>query len=68
MMAKGGINPRNLCMDKPPLTEEQRQELVKIRINKMVSQGVYTPPAGWEPYEVDPEVDQRLEEAANRNP
>jgi hypothetical protein len=61
MMAKGGINPRNLCMDKPPLTEEQWQELVKIRINKMVFQGVYTPPPGSE-------VDQRLEEAANRNP
>jgi hypothetical protein len=55
-------------MDKPPLTEEQQQERVNIQINKMVSQGVYTLPSGGEPSEVDPEVDQRLEEAANRNP
>lgn len=68
MMAKGGIYPRNLCMDKPPLTEEQQQELVKIQINKMVSQGVYTPPPGWEPYDADPVVTERLKEAASRTP
>ena len=68
MMAKGGIYPRNLCMDGPPLTEEQQLELVKIQINKMVSQGVYTPPPGWTPLEVDPVVDKRVREAASRNP
>ena len=68
MMAKGGIYPRNLCMDEPPLTEEQQLELVKIQINKMVSQGVYTPPPGWTPLEVDPAVDKRVREAASRNP
>ena len=68
MMAKGGIYPRNLCMDGPPLTEEQQLELVKIQINKMVSQGVYTPPPGWTPLEVDPAVDKRVREAASRNP
>ena len=68
MMAKGGIYPRNVCMDEPPLTEEQQLELVKIQINKMVSQGVYTPPPGWTPLEVDPVVDKRVREAASRNP
>ena len=38
-------------MDEPPLTEEQQLELVKNQVNKMVEQGVYTPPPGWEPYE-----------------
>lgn len=66
MMAKGGIYPRNLCMDKPPLTEDQQLELVKNQVNKMVADGVYTAPPGWEPYEVDPEVAARIEEAANR--
>jgi len=60
MMAKGGIYPRNLCMDKPPLTEEQQLELVKNQINKMVSHGVYTPPPGWEPYSIDAEVAERI--------
>ena len=68
MMGKGGIYPRNVCMDEPPLTEEQQLELVKIQINKMVSQGVYTPPPGWTPLEVDPVVDKRVREAASRNP
>ena len=67
MMAKGGIYPRNLCMDKPPLTEEQQLELVKNQVNKMVTDGVYTPPPGWEPYDVDPEVAARIDEAAKRS-
>ena len=66
MMAKGGIYPRNLCMDKPPLTEEQQLELVKHQINKMVSYGTYTAPPDWEAYEVDPDVLGRLEEAERR--
>ena len=66
MMAKGGIYPRNLCMDKPPLTEEQQLELVKHQINKMVSYGTYTAPPDWEAYDVDPEVLGRLEEAERR--
>ena len=66
MMAKGGIYPANLCMDKPPLTEEQQAELVKNQVNKMVADGVYTPPPGWKPYDVDPEVSARIDEAKNR--
>ena len=42
-MAKGGIYPRNLAMDAPPLTEEQQLELVKRQINRMVEQGVAAP-------------------------
>ena len=67
MMAKGGIYPRNLAMDKPPLTEEQQHELVKIQVNKMVEWGVYTAPPGWEPFEEDPEVKGRVEEAEQRS-
>jgi predicted amidohydrolase len=63
MMARGGIYPRNLCMEKPPLNEEQQLELVKHQVNKMVEWGVYTPPPGWNPYTVDAEVTARLDEA-----
>jgi predicted amidohydrolase len=63
MMARGGIYPRNLCMEKPPLNEEQQLELVKHQVNKMVEWGVYTPPPGWKPNSVDAEVTARLDEA-----
>ena len=42
MMAKGGIYPKNLCMDEPPFTEEDQVELVKHQVNKMVKLGIYT--------------------------
>ncbi|RMF96561.1 MAG: hydrolase [Gammaproteobacteria bacterium] len=60
MMARGGIYPANLAMEQPPLTETQQLELVKHQINRMVEMGVYTAPPGWEPYEIDPEVRERL--------
>ncbi|MDJ0927835.1 MAG: nitrilase-related carbon-nitrogen hydrolase [Gammaproteobacteria bacterium] len=65
MMARGGIYPANLAMEQPPLTEDQQLELVKHQINRMVAWGVYTAPPGWEPYDVDPEVAERID-AANR--
>lgn len=65
-MARGGIYPRNLCMDEPPLTEGDQLELVKHQINKMVGWGVYTPPRGWEPYPVKPEVAERIAAAGRR--
>jgi hypothetical protein len=67
MMAKGGIYPANLCMEKPPLTEDQQLELVKNQVNKMVSLGIYTAPPGWAPYEVEQEVAERIAEADERS-
>ena len=63
MMAKGGIYPRNLCMDEPPFTEEDQLELVKHQVNKMVEMGVYSPPDNWEPYEVSESVQSRIDKA-----
>jgi hypothetical protein len=65
-IARGGIYPKNLCMEEPPLTEADQLELVKHQINKMVSWGVYTPPADWRPYEVSAEVSERLRKAKPR--
>ena len=62
-MARGGIYPRNLCMEEPPLTEGDQLELVKHQINKMVDWGVFTPPQDWEPYAVKPEVTDRVNKA-----
>ena len=63
MEAKGGVYPKNLCMDEPPFTEAHQEELVKHQVNKMVDWGVYTAPKGWEPYDIDPEVTERLARA-----
>jgi hypothetical protein len=62
-MARGGIYPRNLCMDEPPLTEGDQLELVKHQINKMVDWGVFTPPKDWERYTIKPEVTDRVNKA-----
>lgn len=62
---RGGIYPRNLCMDEPPLTESDQLELVKHQINKMVSWGVYTPPSDWNPYAVSVDVMERLRRTGN---
>ena len=63
-MARGGIYPKNLCMEEPPLTEADQLELVKHQINKMVDWGVFTPPRDWERYAVKPEVTDRVNKAA----
>jgi hypothetical protein len=67
MRVNGGIYPSNLCMDGPPLTEEQQLELVKNQVNKRVSLGIYTAPPGWEPYTVSQEVAERIAEAYKRS-
>ena len=63
MMSKGGIYPRNLCMDEPQFTEENQLELVKHQVNKMIEMGVYTAPDDWEPYEVSESVQSRIDKA-----
>ncbi|MCK6371040.1 MAG: hypothetical protein L6Q83_06870, partial [Gammaproteobacteria bacterium] len=64
-MARGGIYPRNLCLEEPPFTEPQQLELVKHQVNKMVEWGVYTPPRDWEPYTVSEDVSERLRRTGN---
>ena len=60
MMARGGIYPKNLCIEQPPLDDAGQIELGRNQINKMVEWGVYTPPPGWEPYAISPELTERL--------
>jgi hypothetical protein len=64
-MARGGIYPKNLCMNSPPFTEAEQLELIKHQVNKMVAQGVYTPPKGWEPFAVSADVRERLRATGN---
>ena len=54
------------CCDGRRLGEGDQLELVKHQINKMVGWGVYTPPKGWEPYPVKPEVSERIAAAGRR--
>ncbi len=60
MMAKGGIYPRNLCMQEPPLTQVDQAELCRHQVNKMVKLGIYTPPPGWQPYAVKKEIFEKI--------
>ena len=64
MMAKGGIYPKNLCMEDPPFDEADQKELVKNQVNKMVEWGVYTPTTDWKPYKISESVQARLDKAA----
>jgi predicted amidohydrolase len=64
MMAKGGIYPKNLCMEDPPFNEADQKELVKHQVNKMVDWGVYTPTRDWKPYKITESVQARLDKAA----
>jgi predicted amidohydrolase len=64
MQNRGGIYPRNLCMDEPPLTEQGLQQLAYHQINTMVEWGVYTPPPDWQPHAIDPAVSARIKKAA----
>jgi len=66
MMARGGVYPRNLCMDDPPFDEADQRELVKHQVNKMVEWGVYTPTRDWKPYKISESVQARLDKAAKR--
>jgi len=61
MAAKGGIYPKNLCMDDSPFDEAGQKEIVKHQVNKMVEWGVYTPTKDWQPYEIDEDVQRRLD-------
>ena len=65
MMAKGGIYPKNLCMEDPPFDEADQKELVKHQVNKMVEWGVYEPTRDWQPYKVSQTVQSRLKKAGN---
>jgi predicted amidohydrolase len=64
MMAKGGVYPRNLCMEDPPFNEADQRELVKHQVNKMVEWGVYTPTRDWQPYKISTNVVERLDKAS----
>jgi len=63
MAAKGGIYPKNLCMEDPPFDEADQRELVKHQVNKMVDWGVYTPTQDWKPYKISESVQARLDKA-----
>lgn len=66
-MARGGIYPRNLCLEDPPFTEKEQLELMKHQVNKMIDWGVYTPPRDWERYSVSDAVTDRVEQGRLRD-
>ena len=66
MMAKGGMYPKNLCMEEPPLTEADREEICRHNVNRAVELGIYTPPPDWKPFVVKKDVLNRIKKARER--
>lgn len=66
MMAKGGIFPRNLCLEEPPLTVPDQVERCKYQINRAVELGIYTPPPGWKPHVIKKGVLDRIAKARKK--
>lgn len=66
MMAQGGIYPRNMCMEEPPLTYDDQQEVCRYNINRAVELGIYTPPKGWKPYTIKESVMRRIKKTKNK--
>lgn len=66
IMAKGGIYPRNLCMEEFAPEAEERPELERYLVNRMVDLGIYTPPPGTKPYTISKGTLERVRKASRR--
>lgn len=62
--AMGGIYPKNLCMNRPPMKHAEKDELIRYIINQLVEKGIYTPPAEWEPYRISQDIMEAVAEAS----
>jgi len=65
--AMGGIFPKNLYMDGLPFTLAEASQVRKYNINKLVDNGVITPPTDWEPHKIPQEIVERIEKASKRS-
>lgn len=60
LMAKGGLYPKNICMEEPPLAESEQHELCRYNVNRAVELGIYTAPSNWKPYVINKKVLERI--------
>ncbi len=64
---QGGIYPKNLAMDEPPMTRQPHYDLLRYNVNKLVELGIWVPPEGWKPYPIAKDVLDRIEKARSRS-
>jgi predicted amidohydrolase len=64
LVKRGGIYPKNICMQEPPMTEADREQIVLYGVNRAVELGIYTPPADWKPYQIKKEVLERIRKSS----
>jgi predicted amidohydrolase len=63
----GGLYPRNLAMDGPPLAQRPHDDVIRYCLNRAVELGIYTPPDGWTPFSIPEETLARIEAARSRS-
>ena len=65
--AMGGIYPKNLYMDGLPFSLAEASQVRKYNINKLVENGICTPPTDWQPHKIPKEIVERIEKATARS-
>jgi len=63
----GGLYPKNLAMDEPPMGQRPHDDLLRWCINRAAELGIWTPPDGWEPYKIPQEILDKIENAKARS-
>jgi predicted amidohydrolase len=62
----GGLYPKNLGMDEPPMTRRPHDDLIRWCNNRAVELGIWEPYDGWEPFKIRQDVIDRIERAKAR--
>lgn len=62
----GGLYPKNLAMDEPPMTQRPHDDVIRYCINRAVELGIWTPPDGWEPFKIPQEILDKIAKAKAR--
>ncbi len=62
----GGLYPKNLAMDDPPVTQRPHDDILRWCINRVAELGIWTPPDGWEPFKIPKEITDKIEKAKAR--
>lgn len=62
----GGLYPKNLAMDEPPMGPREHDDVIRWCINRVVELGIWTPPDGWKPFEIPKNIKEKIEKARSR--
>ena len=62
----GGLYPKNLAMEEPPVTQRPHDDILRWCINRAAELDIWTPPDGWEPFKIPKEIVDKIEKAKAR--